>query len=906
MTAGVHSSAALLAANDKLIRDATYKLLLVGSDLAGNIADTALVDGVTYEPALVHLALVPARTGDTITLSTDSTLRFSAGIKDADSNKVNSTVVWSVLGAAGALDASGIFTPSQVGVCRVIGTVGALSDTSNVIRVIPAGAVSISLPSRAVSVEVDDSLTLTASGLDSRGNPVSIDPSQLSFKLIGSDSAASLSAGGVVQGMGLGKASVEVTYQNNIRILHDTALVTVTGWVRAVAPRGNDVLTFGRRMRINVPSIPGFAADTVRAIPYGGPVKPSGIALVGSGVFFDAASVADFGAPVTITLRLDSAALRQAGVNGDHVRMYHRSRSDSSQWFMDWAAVGSAGWFSAPAESLAAYYYLGVDSVVPALQNTTASTVVGEGAPVNLSFSASDNIANAHFVLRYRVGGERDWHTDTLARDMSGKVNFLVPEAAASRQGIVYAADESDGPNTGSVAASGVIVNVPLCAMPDSFAANAYHMLSVPANNGGKRISEVLYDDIGGFDKTKWRMYDLAGETFTEILADNATALIPGHAVWLRTKQPPLVDLDNGTTVPVVDPYRLVLTPGWNAIATPFRFAVLWPDILAASGASADSVMGLYAYNYRDKSWSDPSATTRLEPWQGYLVRNMTKANMTLLVPAFAADTKLLKTSADAAGVSRIAITVSGAPDLAPAHLVAAFGYADGADGFDRHDFMAPPDLDTRMPASFNKSAWGNASGRYFIDSRGLLRQGAAWTFTVGSIAAEQVITARLGLSGSLPKGFELCLIDDSRGLYGQVDSTFSWLQKKGQSRSFTLLAGTSQFIGEATRSLHRLPGAFSLYHNFPNPLRSITTIRYAIPLLDNGKTVWTPVRLSVYDLKGRMLAELVNDRQEPGFYTIKWDGSNRSGQRLGAGAYMLRITMGTRFEAVQRMQVVR
>ena len=139
-----------------------------------------------------------------------------------------------------------------------------------------------------------------------------------------------------------------------------------------------------------------------------------------------------------------------------------------------------------------------------------------------------------------------------------------------------------------------------------------------------------------------------------------------------------------------------------------------------------------------------------------------------------------------------------------------------------------------------------------------------------------------------------------------KVDSVFEWLQKKDQARGFKLLAGTPGFISDHTRFLHSLPLAFALYPVYPNPLKGPATIQYAIPLLDNGATVWTRAQLSIYDLAGREVARLVNDRLEPGFYSVKWDGMSKNGRQLGAGAYFVRFTAGKRYSAAQRILIVR
>jgi hypothetical protein len=68
------------------------------------------------------------------------------------------------------------------------------------------------------------------------------------------------------------------------------------------------------------------------------------------------------------------------------------------------------------------------------------------------------------------------------------------------------------------------------------------------------------------------------------------------------------------------------------------------------------------------------------------------------------------------------------------------------------------------------------------------------------------------------------------------------------------------------------------LYQNYPNPFNPSTTIKYELPKSSK-------VRLSVYDVLGRELSVLVNERREAGVHEVKFDGSN-----LVSGVYFYRL----------------
>jgi hypothetical protein len=77
------------------------------------------------------------------------------------------------------------------------------------------------------------------------------------------------------------------------------------------------------------------------------------------------------------------------------------------------------------------------------------------------------------------------------------------------------------------------------------------------------------------------------------------------------------------------------------------------------------------------------------------------------------------------------------------------------------------------------------------------------------------------------------------------------------------------------------MPKSFALEQNYPNPFNPSTTIKYELPKS-------SVVRLSVYDIIGREVSVLVNERRDSGVHEIKFDGSN-----LASGVYFYRLQAG-------------
>jgi len=91
------------------------------------------------------------------------------------------------------------------------------------------------------------------------------------------------------------------------------------------------------------------------------------------------------------------------------------------------------------------------------------------------------------------------------------------------------------------------------------------------------------------------------------------------------------------------------------------------------------------------------------------------------------------------------------------------------------------------------------------------------------------------------------------------------------------------------------VPATFTLHQNFPNPFNPITTLRYDLPE-DNF------VMLTVYDMLGRTVVQLVNTTQEAGFKSVQWDATDSMGRPVSAGVYLYQIHAG---EFVQTRKMV-
>ena len=108
------------------------------------------------------------------------------------------------------------------------------------------------------------------------------------------------------------------------------------------------------------------------------------------------------------------------------------------------------------------------------------------------------------------------------------------------------------------------------------------------------------------------------------------------------------------------------------------------------------------------------------------------------------------------------------------------------------------------------------------------------------------------------------------------------------------LAYANGSIIASATTSITTAKSAakFIPYHNlfYPNKAEKVS-VYYE---LDGASSV----KISIYDLKGRLVKRLVDEGKPQGKYWIEWDGRNDDGEMASAATYIIQINAGNLKEA--------
>ena len=85
------------------------------------------------------------------------------------------------------------------------------------------------------------------------------------------------------------------------------------------------------------------------------------------------------------------------------------------------------------------------------------------------------------------------------------------------------------------------------------------------------------------------------------------------------------------------------------------------------------------------------------------------------------------------------------------------------------------------------------------------------------------------------------------------------------------------------TKDTSMITKSFSISQNYPNPFNPITTLNFYLP----EESI---VNITIYDLMGNIVKEIVNQVETSGFKSVQWNGTNNKGLPVSAGAYIYGI----------------
>lgn len=93
-------------------------------------------------------------------------------------------------------------------------------------------------------------------------------------------------------------------------------------------------------------------------------------------------------------------------------------------------------------------------------------------------------------------------------------------------------------------------------------------------------------------------------------------------------------------------------------------------------------------------------------------------------------------------------------------------------------------------------------------------------------------------------------------------------------------------------------PTEYKLEQNYPNPFNPTTKIRFTVP--SNANNEISNVVLKIYDVLGKEVSTLVNEKKESGYYEVEFNAG-----RYASGVYIYSLRAGN-FISTKKMMVLK
>ncbi|HZY80327.1 MAG TPA: fibronectin type III domain-containing protein [Cyclobacteriaceae bacterium] len=481
---------------------------------------------------------------------------------------------------------------------------------------------------------------------------------------------------------------------------------------------------------------------------------------------------------------------------------------------------------------------------------------------------ASDATFGPHILANYNNQAVGNVTSFSINNGLVPGTTYYYRVSASNASGSSPASNVIQVTTLGSSGNSAVTYDV---LFPTGGTVNDYRIVSVPQLKETKLTTGL---SEGSFQKN-WRIqrYDPAQTKNVDIL--DITKLSPGNGYWINSNLNPAPSIHVvGTDQP--ETATITLQPGWNQVGNPFySFNVSWTDVLARN-SSVTGVGNLYTYNVPTVSSAQPfQQYDGLLTWGGGFVNSTNTSAVSLTIPVSVARFNGRKTPPANAIVSS---DLSGDEWFVPmtfqvgnnTNNLGGFGMHPQANtGIDRYDAIALPRFFTYVEFSSNHPEFFQPS---FMRDVAPTSGSYEWRFSTSTNSDEHEASLSWNNTAFGNSNAKLLLFDEATG--AMIDMR--------RSNNYTFQMNTDHSIlvfFSANGELH--PTITSVGQPFPNPFSS----RVTVPFITSNAN--ENVQFILYDMMGKSVRTLINDRFEPGYHEASWDGGDDQGNTVSPGMYV-------------------
>jgi hypothetical protein len=526
----------------------------------------------------------------------------------------------------------------------------------------------------------------------------------------------------------------------------------------------------------------------------------------------------------------------------------------------------------------------------PEISPPSASSIQankGEELPLSFTVSASQMTGSEveYAEVMYWVGQESGIEGKYMGANNNGDGTWsaMIPAYDLTMGGLAiqYGAEDKIGVWSWT-SPNDVQVDFPDLAFEPHFVvtnAETYEMISVPAVLQNSSSDAVLADELGSYDKKKWRLFGWSNGQYVE----SNVSFNTGAAYWLITKNEEQINTGPGKSTPIFSTTRRNLSDGWNMVGNPYYF----PINLATNVVFSENVEPTL-YQWNGSSYNN---TTNMMPKGGNWVFSNGSGMMEFFPmwrPSSQSEAIPEKTANDEENFNWKAKIITKAGNRYDE--TATFGVHESAsDTWDRFDYHEPPVIGDYISMAFDNDTWAKNGGSYSQDIRS---EGRTQTW---NLAARSNIKGIVSLSledvHAIPSHQDVRLVDPVLGIVYNLRSEKAVIftsQGNENPYYFKLIVGEADDIQSQLDDMGMVPNDFELFQNTPNPFNPVTNIR--VSLVEDAR-----ITLKVYNLLGKEVNTLAfNQSLSKGNHRFIWAGKDDNGYQLPSGVYLYRIEINS------------
>jgi len=516
-----------------------------------------------------------------------------------------------------------------------------------------------------------------------------------------------------------------------------------------------------------------------------------------------------------------------------------------------------------------------VSASPPTIVATSFTEALNDGQTKTISVQATDQKGLLKAIFYYKGISETAYKSKTL-NTLNSLFETDLTQALGDEIGITYYFDVYNivGLKTKSVVGNTYInynkgVEVPFLQF--GVTVDKYQIVSMPLKLKDNKIS-TIFDELGEYDKAQWRLLNYSPDKLLEYQTD-FDVMDRGKGYWFIARNSATLNTGEGATA---DPgsfteFEIALRKGWTQIGNPYNFDVSWSDIKIHNPTASSFIENLK--EFRNGSFIESNT---LKKFSGGFVYS-SASGVTLKIPLKKASTK--KTEQVLLPINleepnwKLNLNLQNGAIL---NTLSGIGMNLQASALhDEYDQMAVPRFIQYLEGVFMHP---DAEYRRFAKDVVPTADSHVWEFIVSNTFENELVT--LTWNELLPGNNKLILFDVTNQRQVDMQQVSSYTFTASESSVFKIFFGTEENIKENLK-----PELYFLGQAYPNPSNGLTYIPFTVPESDKEAMV----ELSVYDMVGKKVATLVNQKIQPGFHEATWSGDVQNGM------YLYKLTINNR-----------